>query len=107
MTKVQSHQASNDHIKNNPKFRELVTKRRTFAWTLTAAMMVLYYGFIMLVAYNKPFLAKPLFEGSIATVGFPIGVGVILLSIVFTGIYVRRANGEFDELNRQIIEESR
>ncbi|MBI5165598.1 MAG: DUF485 domain-containing protein [Magnetospirillum sp.] len=100
------------HIGNNPKFHELVSKRRTFAWSLTAMMMVLYYGFIMLVAFNKPFLATPLStnaEGvsSIATIGFPIGVGVILLSIALTGIYVRRANGEFDELNRQIIEESR
>lgn len=95
------------HIGNNPKFHELVRKRTTFAWTLTAVMMFMYYGFILLVAFNKPFLATPLSEGSIATIGFPIGVGVILLSIALTGIYVRRANGEFDELNRQIIEESR
>lgn len=107
MTQVQSHQHSNNHIKNNPKFHELVRKRTAFAWTLTAVMMAMYYGFILLVAYNKPFLATPLAQGSIATIGFPIGVGVILVSILLTGLYVRRANGEFDELNRQIIEESR
>jgi uncharacterized membrane protein (DUF485 family) len=94
-------------ISENPKFQQLVSRRRTFAWTLTALMMVLYYGFVMLIAYDKSFLAQPLGAGTITTVGFPIGVGVILASIVLTGVYVRRANGEFDELNRQIIEEAR
>ena len=94
-------------IANNPKFHELVHKRTTFAWTLTALIFVLYFGFVFLIAYGKAFLGTPLFEGSVTTIGFPIGVGVILISILLTGVYVRRANGEFDDLNRQIIEESR
>lgn len=69
-------------------------------------MLGIYAGFILLIAYNKEFLGTSL-SGGVTTVGFPIGVGVILSAIVLTGIYVRRANGEFDELNRQIIEESR
>jgi uncharacterized membrane protein (DUF485 family) len=107
LKEVLNNQDASAKIASNPKFAELVSKRTSFAWTLTALMMILYYGFVLLVAYNKPFLAQPLAEGSMATVGFPIGVGVILASIALTGIYVRRANGEFDELNRQIIEESR
>lgn len=113
MTKVLNTNAqSSEHIRNNPKFRELVTKRTSFAWTLTAAMLAIYFGFILLIAYGKAFLGTPLFgagtaAASVTTIGFPIGVGVILSAIVLTGIYVRRANTEFDELNRQIIEESR
>jgi uncharacterized membrane protein (DUF485 family) len=107
VTKVLNNNAqATDHIRNNPKFRELVTKRTSFAWTLTAAMLAIYFGFILLIAYGKAFLGTSLF-GGVMTVGFPIGVGVILSAIVLTGIYVRRANTEFDELNRQIIEESR
>ena len=36
------------------------------------------------------------------TLGIPLGFGVILFTIVLTGIYVRRANGEFDDLDRRI-----
>jgi len=93
-------------ILNNPKFHELVSKRTVFAWTLTVAMLAIYFGFILLIAYGKSFLGTSL-SGGTMTVGFPIGVGVILSAVVLTGIYVRRANTEFDELNRQIIEESR
>ena len=102
-----SNKIASGKIANNPKFHELVQKRTTFAWTLTAIIFVMYFGFIFLIAYDKAFLATPLFDGGVMTIGFPIGVGVILVSILLTGIYVRRANGEFDDLNRQIIEESR
>lgn len=95
-----------DKIRNNPKFHELVSKRTSFAWTLSTLMLGIYAGFILLIAYGKSFLGTSL-SGGVTTIGFPIGVGVILSAIVLTGIYVRRANGEFDELNRQIIEEAR
>lgn len=95
-----------EKIRNNPKFHELVKKRTAFAWTLSVAMLAIYFGFILLIAYGKAFLGQPL-AGGVTTVGFPIGVAVILSAVVLTGIYVRRANGEFDELNRQIIEEAR
>lgn len=69
-------------------------------------MLAIYFGFILLIAYGKAFLGTSL-SGGTTTIGFPIGIAVILSAVVLTGIYVRRANGEFDELNRQIIEESR
>jgi uncharacterized membrane protein (DUF485 family) len=97
---------THEKIRNNPKFRELVSKRTSFAWTLSAAMLAIYFGFILLIAYGKSFLGTSL-SGGVTTIGFPIGIGVILSAIVLTGIYVRRANTEFDELNRQIIEEAR
>ncbi|MGE5545264.1 MAG: DUF485 domain-containing protein [Solirubrobacterales bacterium] len=93
-------------IQGNPKFHELVRKRSTFAWTLTIIMLAIYFGFIFLIAYGKDFLGTSL-AGGVTTIGLPIGVGVILCAIVLTGIYVRRANTEFDELSRQIIEEAR
>lgn len=97
----------NQRIRNNPKFHELVAKRSAFAWTLSITMLCIYFGFILLVAYGKAFLATPLGEGTVTTVGIPIGVAVIVSAFALTGIYVRRANSEFDELNRQIIEETK
>ena len=84
-----------------PKYQELKRKRSSFGWWLTLAMMVVYYGFILLVAFDKPLLASRLGEG-VTTLGMPIGLGVILFTVVITALYVRRANGEFDRLSDEV-----
>jgi len=91
-------------ILDNPKYQQLKQKRSSFGWWLTAAMMIVYYGFILLVAFNKELLSQRLGEG-VMTVGIPVGFGVILFTIVITAIYVRRANSEFDDLSHAIITE--
>ncbi len=88
-------------IASHPKYQELKAKRSSFGWTLTIMMMVVYYGFIVLVAFNKSFLATKLGTG-VTTIGMPLGLGVIVFTIVITGIYVRRANSEFDDLTEEI-----
>ena len=88
-------------IASNPKYQELKAKRTSFGWTLTAAMMIVYYGFILLVAFNKEFLSQKLGAG-VMTMGIPVGFGVIVFTVVITAIYVRRANTEFDELSDAI-----
>jgi len=85
----------------HPKYQELKARRTRFGLWLTIAMLVVYYGFILLVAFNKPLLASRIGEG-VMTLGMPIGLGVILFTIVITAIYVQRANGEFDRLSDDI-----
>ena len=92
-------------IQNDPRYRELKAKRSRFGWTLTLAMMVVYYGFILLVAFAKPFLSTRLGEG-VTTIGMPIGLAVIVFTVVITALYVRRANSEFDALTEQIAKEA-
>ena len=92
-------------IVKNPKYQELKAKRTSYGWWLTLAMMVVYYGFILLVAFNKPFLSQRIGEG-VMTVGVPIGFGVIVFTVLITGIYVRRANGEFDALTKEILKDA-
>ena len=92
-------------IKSNPKYHELVSKRTKFAWILAILMLLIYYGFILIIAFNKEFLSQQLWEGSITTVGIPIGLGVIISAFILTGIYVFRANSEFDRLTAEIKEE--
>ena len=88
-------------IANHPKYQELKAKRTSFGMWLTLAMMAVYFGFILLVAFNKPFLATRLGAG-VMTYAIPIGFGVIVFTVVITAIYVRRANGEYDSLAEQI-----
>jgi uncharacterized membrane protein (DUF485 family) len=88
-------------IAAHPKYQELKAKRTSFGWVLTIAMLVVYYGFILLVAFKKDFLSTRLGEG-VMTMGMPIGLAVIVFTIVITAIYVRRANSEFDQLSDDI-----
>jgi uncharacterized membrane protein (DUF485 family) len=93
-----------ERIRANPKYQLLKSKRSAFGWMLTIVMMVVYYGYISLIAFNKEFLGRPIGDG-VTTIGVPIGMGVIIFTVLITGIYVRRANSEFDELTRQILAE--
>ena len=88
-------------IASDPNYQELKAKRTSFGMWLTLAMMAVYFGFILLVAFNKPFLATRLGAG-VMTYAIPIGFGVIVFTVVITAIYVRRANGEYDSLAEQI-----
>jgi len=94
-----------DKIQSNPKYLELRRKRSRFGGWLTVLMLLVYYGYIALIAFNKPFLAQPLGDG-VTTIGIPIGLGVIVFTIVITAVYIRRANSEFDRLTAEIIREA-
>lgn len=94
-----------DRIQSNPKYQALRSKRSSFGWMLTVLMLVVYYGYIALIAFDKAFLAKPIGAG-VTTLGIPLGMGVIIFTIVITGIYIRRANSEFDALTAEILEDA-
>ena len=92
-------------IQNHPKYLELRSKRNTLGVTLTILMLVVYYGYIALIAFDKSFLAQPIGSG-VTSLGIPIGMGVIVFTVAITGLYVRRANGEFDALTQEILKEA-
>jgi uncharacterized membrane protein (DUF485 family) len=89
-------------IAAHPKYIELKARRTSLGWWLTLAGMVSYYGFILLVAFNKPLLSQKI-GGGVTTLGMPIGVAVIVFTILITWVYIRRANSEFDSLTEQIV----
>lgn len=91
------------HIRSNPRFAELVARRTRFAVTLSAIVLVIFYGFVMMVAFAPEVVAARLFEGSNLTVGIALGLLQFVLFWVLTLVYVRRANGEFDDLNKEIV----
>ena len=88
-------------IENDPNYIKLITERNSFAWMLSIIMLVIYYGFIALVAFAPTVIAVKLF-GSI-TIGLTLGVAIILAAIVLTGVYVMRANAQYDDLTKAIV----
>ena len=92
-------------IQFHSDFIELVEKRRLFTVRLSAIVIIVYFSFISLVAFAPEVLATPVTDDSVISWGIPISIFIIIASFLMTGIYVKRANTEFDEENQRIIEE--
>jgi uncharacterized membrane protein (DUF485 family) len=97
-------QGDHDRILSNPKFQELVRTRSGFAWTLSAVMLAIYLGFVLLVAFARDLMATKI-GGGVTSLGIVLGLVVIVSAFVLTGIYVQRANGRFDDLTRDLTRE--
>ncbi len=96
--------SSHESALEDPDFKVLAGRKRTVSAILTALELTLYFGFIALIAFHKPFLSGRISESSAMTIGIPIAVGVILLSWVLTGIYVWWANTSYDMLVKRVRE---
>ena len=94
-----------DRILADPNYQLLKERRSRLGWWLTAAMLVVYYGFILLIAFEKQVLAARIGTG-VMTWGIPVGFGVIIFTILITTYYVLKANSEFDDLNDKIKREA-
>ncbi len=93
-------------IQSNPKYLQLVSRRDTLSWTLSAIVCVMYFGFILLIAFAPGVLTQPIAADSVIPVGMLVGVGVILASCVLTGVYVYKANTDFDPIVNEIVREA-
>lgn len=91
-------------IQSNPTYQELKAKRSAYGWVLTIIMLVAYYGYIAVIAFDKELFARKIGDG-VTTLGIPVGVGLIVFTVIITGLYVRRANSEFDEMTAKLIKE--
>jgi len=92
-------------IKENPKFKELVSKRERLAWTLTGVVLVLFFGLFLTVAFAPAALTIRLGSGFVTT-GLLFGLLQFIFFWVLTAVYVRRANSEFDALTEALLRES-
>jgi uncharacterized membrane protein (DUF485 family) len=98
-------QTSLSRIENDPNYLKLVSERKSLGWTLAIITLVMYYGYIAIVAFAPSVIAVKLF--GMITVGIVLGVAIILASILLTGIYVMRANAEYDDLTNAIVNANR
>jgi uncharacterized membrane protein (DUF485 family) len=94
-------------IRQNPKFAELVGKRTRFAIILSLVVLVPYYAFMLLTSLNPGLFTATISEGSVITIGWPIAALIVVGGWLMTGIYVNRANGEFDSLTEDVLKEAR
>jgi len=93
-------------IRQNPKFAELVARRTRFALILSLFVLIPYYSFMMVVAFNPALLHGTIGDNAVTTIAWPLGAAMVVGCWLLTGIYTRRANGEFDQLNQEILKEA-
>ncbi len=90
-----------ERIENNPKYQELVSKRNGFGIKLGIFVLVMFYAYILTIAFNKEVLSTTIGDG-VTTIAFPIALAILIISFITTLIYVKRANGEFEDLTNDI-----
>jgi len=95
-----------ERIRTNPKFHELEKRRGRFAWLLSSIVLVLFYGYILVVAFSPATLAQPLTEGGVLTVGIACELSMFVGFWLLVALYVRRANSEFDQLTQEIVKDA-
>lgn len=91
-----------DEILGDQDFKRLRSWKNTVSYVLTVLTMVVYFGFLFLIAFRKDLLARELTKN--VTFGIVFGLGVIVISFVFTGIYVWWANNKYDVLVSKVKE---
>ena len=92
-----------EKINQDAEFHALQKRRSRFSWTLAGIMLSTYYAFILVIAFKPALFAIPVSPDSTVTWGIIAGLGVIAVSFLLTGIYVYRANGEFDNETAAIL----
>ena len=95
-----------EHMRTNPKFQELVTRRGRFAWTLAIIVLTMFYGYVLTIAFNPTALGRPVAEGSMLTIGVAVELFMFIFFWVLTAFYVRRANSEFDAMTQDLIRDA-
>ena len=95
-----------ERIRQHPQYPRLKTERSRLGWTLTILMLIVFYGFIGLIAFDRQFLAQPLSADGVTTIGIPIALGVIFYTVLITGFYVHLANSRYDAMTRDILKET-
>ena len=97
----------NAKIRSNAKFTELGGKRTRFAMLLSLIALLPYYSYMLVVSLQPQLLASKVSDGSVITIGWPLAALIVIGGWLLTGVYVSRANGEFDRLNEEILKEAR
>ncbi|KAB0481809.1 Uncharacterized membrane protein, DUF485 family [Pseudomonas reinekei] len=97
-----NHATESARIRNHPRYKDLVSRQRRFVASLTAATLVPYFAFILVAAFAPHLLATKISATSVISIGWPLGAVFIVGAWLFTGLYIHRANGEFDDLTAEI-----
>ena len=93
-------------IAADPRYEALVRERGRLGWILSGLIFFAFVGYLGVIAFDKALLARPI-AGGVTSVGIPVGLGLIVLAVLVTALYVRRANGSYDARLAEILRDHR
>ncbi len=96
-----------DRLSSDPDLKELIRKKERFSASMASIMMLIYFGFILMIAFAPELLGETIEKGGVVTWGIPLGIGIILVAFLLTGLYVALLNEKFDLINAKIIKKAK
>lgn len=90
-------------VLENPEFKKMARQKSVLGWSFSILMFTIYVVYITYIGVSPESFGIPVAENSVTTWGIYIGLFVILFAIAITGIYVHKANGEFEETTQRVI----
>ncbi len=91
-------------VLKNPEFQKMAKKKSRLGWWLSGIMFVVYVVYILYIGISPESFATPIADGGVTSIGIYIGMFVIVFAFVITGVYVHKANGEFDKETQDVID---
>lgn len=98
-------EAQAQRIIDSPDFQTMARRKSGIATIFSIITLIIYFGYLLMVGINKSLFIIPISPGATSTYGIYFGLGIILFAVVITGIYVKKANGEFDVMTRKIVDD--
>ncbi|XXQ67500.1 DUF485 domain-containing protein [Neisseriaceae bacterium B1] len=104
-TQVHSEKELAEKVLANPKFQAMARQKSIVGWTFSAIMFFVYVAFIVIIGADPALFAQKVSESGVTTVGIYVGVFVIVFSFLITLVYVSLANGRYENLTQEVIQE--
>ena len=94
-----------EELKNSDEYKQLIAIRSKAKWSLALLMLVVYYGFVLVIAFKPEIFAIKIGDGH-TSLGIAVGFGVILFSFLIPGVYVQKANKVLEPLTEKLHEKA-
>ncbi len=94
-----------EKIRQMPEYIALTQARKKIVWPLSIATIMAYFALILIIAFAPQILGNPI-GGGVTSIGIVLGLGIIFLCLVITGIYVTYANRVIEPLTRAIVQKA-
>jgi uncharacterized membrane protein (DUF485 family) len=93
----------NQRIYNHPRYQELVRGRSRLAWTLSAITLGSFFALILVGVVRPDLLAVSVSDSGVVTIAVLVGVIMLALFWLLTGVYLQRTTRVYDKINEQIL----
>ena len=101
MTSPSDKKVTTNEVINSVEFRELIAARRKLSLSIVGTIIIAYFGFILMIAFDPSALGKTIGEGTVS-IGIYLGLALLVLAFLLTAVYMRVSGGRIAQLQEII-----